>query len=37
MEAERPEFHVWTVSGGSVLRFQWFYRRDEALESAGVE
>jgi ketosteroid isomerase-like protein len=37
MDAERREFHVWTVSGGSVLRFQWFYRQDEALESAGLE
>ncbi len=32
MEAERREFHVWTVRQGRVVRFEWFYRREEALE-----
>jgi ketosteroid isomerase-like protein len=36
MDAERREFHLWTVSDGAVQRFEWFYRRDEALGSAGV-
>jgi ketosteroid isomerase-like protein len=36
MEAERPEFHVWTLRNGLVVRFQWFYQRDQALEVAGV-
>lgn len=37
MEAEQAEFHVWTVRGGAVVRFQWFYKRNEALEAAGLE
>jgi ketosteroid isomerase-like protein len=36
MEAERPEFHVWTVERDAVVRFQWFYQRQEALEAAGL-
>ena len=36
MEAERPEFHVWTVHGGAIVRFQWFYQRNEALAAAGL-
>jgi ketosteroid isomerase-like protein len=36
MEAERTEFHLWTVGGGAIVRFQWFYQRREALEAAGV-
>jgi ketosteroid isomerase-like protein len=36
MEAERTEFHVWTVRSGAVVRFQWFYRRREALEAVGL-
>src|SRR4026208_2498862 len=36
MEAERPEFHIWTVRGGAIVRFQWFYQRREAFESAGL-
>jgi ketosteroid isomerase-like protein len=35
MEAEQREFHVWTVREGMVSRFEWFYRREEALEAAG--
>jgi ketosteroid isomerase-like protein len=34
MEAELPEFHIWTVRGGAIVRFQWFYRRDDALAAA---
>jgi ketosteroid isomerase-like protein len=33
MEAERTEFHVWTVRSGAIVRFQWFYRRQDALEA----
>jgi ketosteroid isomerase-like protein len=36
MEAERTEFHVWTVQSGAIVRFQWFYQREEALEAAGL-
>ena len=36
MEAERTEFHVWTLRDGSVVHFEWFYGRDEALEAAGL-
>jgi ketosteroid isomerase-like protein len=36
MDAERTEFHVWTVQSGAVIRFQWFYRRREALEAVGL-
>jgi ketosteroid isomerase-like protein len=35
MEAERTEFHVWTVRSGAIVRFEWFYKRDEALEAMG--
>ena len=36
MQAERREFHVWTLRDGAVVRFQWFYQRDEALEALGL-
>jgi ketosteroid isomerase-like protein len=36
MEAERTEFHLWSVGGGVIVRFQWFYQRPEALEAAGL-
>ncbi len=36
MDAERPEFHVWTVSEGSIVRFEWFYQRERAVKAAGV-
>ena len=36
MQAERREFHVWTLLDGAVVRFQWFYQRDEALEAVGL-
>jgi ketosteroid isomerase-like protein len=36
MEAERTEFHVWTVRAGAITRFEWFYQRDEALGAAGL-
>jgi ketosteroid isomerase-like protein len=36
MDAERTEFHIWTVGGGTIVRFQWFYQRREALEAAGL-
>ena len=36
MEAERTEFRIWTVGGGTIVRFQWFYQRREALEAAGL-
>lgn len=37
MEAERTEFHVWTVSGGAITRFEWFYERSDALRAAGLD
>ena len=37
MEAEQIEFHVWTVRGGTVVRFEWFYKRMEALKAARLE
>jgi ketosteroid isomerase-like protein len=36
MQAERREFHVWTLRDGLVVRFQWFYQRDEALQASGL-
>ncbi len=36
MEAERTEFHVWTLRDGSVVHFEWFYGRDQALEALGL-
>jgi ketosteroid isomerase-like protein len=36
MEAERTEFHVWTLQSGAIVRFQWFYQRKEAFEAAGL-
>jgi ketosteroid isomerase-like protein len=37
MEVERTEFHLWTVQSGVIVRFQWFYQRQDALHAAGVE
>ena len=37
MEAERTEFHVWTVQGGAVVRFEWFYERQDALKAVRPE
>jgi ketosteroid isomerase-like protein len=31
---ERREFHVWTLRDGAVVRFQWFYQRDEGPRSS---
>jgi ketosteroid isomerase-like protein len=36
MEAERTEFHLWTVRDDLVVRFEWFYQRAEALSAAGL-
>jgi ketosteroid isomerase-like protein len=36
MEVERTEFHVWTVESGAIVRFEWFYQRQEALEAGGL-
>jgi ketosteroid isomerase-like protein len=36
MDAERTEFHVWTVRGGAIVRFEWFYSRSEASAVAGL-
>jgi ketosteroid isomerase-like protein len=36
MEAERPEFHVWTIQDGRVMRFEWFYQREQGLQAAGL-
>ncbi len=35
MDAERAEFHVWTVRAGAIVRFEWFYQREQALEALG--
>ena len=37
MDAERTEFHVWTVVSGAIVRFQWFYKRQDALKAAELE
>ena len=36
MEAERTEFHVWTVESGAIVGFHWFYERRDALEAVGL-
>jgi ketosteroid isomerase-like protein len=36
MDVERTEFHVWTVQGGAIVRFQWFYQRRDALDAVGL-
>jgi ketosteroid isomerase-like protein len=36
MDAERREYHVWTLRDGVVARFEWFYQRAEALNAAGL-
>ena len=36
MDAERLEFHVWTVDGGLLARFEWFYDQSKALEAVGL-
>jgi ketosteroid isomerase-like protein len=36
MDADRPEFHVWTIRDGVVVRFEWFYQLAEALGVAGL-
>jgi ketosteroid isomerase-like protein len=35
MDAERTEFHVWTLRDRAVVRFEWYYQHDEALAAAG--
>ena len=34
MDAERTEFHLWTIRDGAVVRFEWFYRREAAMKAA---
>jgi ketosteroid isomerase-like protein len=36
MDAERTEFHVWTLRDGVVTRFEWYYGREQALAAAGL-
>ena len=36
MEVERTEFHVWTVQSGVIVRFLWFYQRQDALKAVGL-
>jgi uncharacterized protein len=36
MDIERLEYHVWTLGDGTVVRFRWFYQREEALQAAGL-
>jgi len=37
MEAERTEFHVWTVRDRVIVEFHWFYGRRDALAAAGLD
>jgi ketosteroid isomerase-like protein len=37
MEAERSEFHVWTVGDEAISRFQWFYDKAAARKAAGLD
>jgi ketosteroid isomerase-like protein len=32
---EQPEFHVWTLRNGQILRLAWFRSLDDALKAAG--
>ena len=32
----QPEFHVWTLRNGEIVRFAWFHDLGEALEAAGL-
>jgi ketosteroid isomerase-like protein len=34
MEADRTEFHLWTIHSGEATRFEWFYRRETAMKAA---
>ena len=34
MQADQTEFHLWTLRDGSVVRFEWFYRREPAMKAA---
>jgi|SRR3954471_866511 len=34
MQADQTEFHLWSLRDGSVVRFEWFYRREAALRAA---
>jgi ketosteroid isomerase-like protein len=36
MDAERTEFHLWTIDDGAIVRLEWFYQRGQALEAAGL-
>jgi ketosteroid isomerase-like protein len=36
MDAERREYHLWTLRDRVVVRFEWFYQREEAVEAAGM-
>jgi ketosteroid isomerase-like protein len=36
MDAERSEFHLWTLRDRAAVRFEWYYQRDEALAAAGL-
>lgn len=36
MDAERTEFHVWTLRDRAAVRFEWYYQREEALAAAGL-
>ena len=36
IDAEMKHYGVWTIHDGKVTRVEWFQRRDEALEAAGL-
>ncbi|MBV8430832.1 MAG: nuclear transport factor 2 family protein [Solirubrobacterales bacterium] len=33
---EQPEFHVWTLHDGQIVRLAWFHSLDEAVAAAGL-
>jgi ketosteroid isomerase-like protein len=37
MRLDKPEWHVWTVRDGRVVRFAWFNQEAPAREAAGLE
>jgi ketosteroid isomerase-like protein len=36
MKLEKPEWHVWTVRDGRVVRFAWFHDEEQARREAGL-
>lgn len=36
VEVEREHFGLWTIREGKIVRVEWFSKREEALEAAGL-